>query len=278
MVQLSNELMTLRRQLLRLRGDSKIFPDASVVIPVNAQTDLVTVFQVLFDIGRYSGNKSVEIILVVNNYADGNPPNEVETYRELGINVIAIPKIDRNTKIISIPQAARIPGIQMAQSETILLFDADCRIPHATDLIDWYVSQFEKGFDLAYTHVDYFDLPSGFSVKVRMFIHHSSRWFRRTVLGLPTSRGSNYAIRKKLILELFAQRRVLQEVSVGPVVKTIGGKIAYSGAKKLIVYTSGRFFSGGWKELFSYLIWRVGFYNRILTMKSKTADTDQQEI
>jgi hypothetical protein len=79
------------------------------------------------------------------------------------------------------------------------------------------------------------------------------------------------------MLELYAQGRIPQELSVGPVIKAMGGKIAYSGAKKLTVYTSGRFFSGGWKELLSYLIWRVGFYNRTFNLRSKAARSDQQE-
>ena len=278
MLELSSESLLLQERLLRLRGDPTLPPQASIVIPVNAQKDLITVFQVLSDIGKYSGNNSAEIILVVNNYPEDNLPSEVELYREICVKVVAIPKIVKTGRVAAIAQVARVPGIQIAQSEIVLLFDADCRIPHATDLIDWYISQFENGFDLAYTHVDYFDLPTGISVKARMLIHHSTRWFRRTVLGLPTPRGSNYAIRKRLILDLFAQGRALHELYIGPEVKKIGGRIAYSGAEKLTVFTSGRFFSGGWKELFSYLAWRIGFYKRILNTRSKAASTERQEV
>jgi glycosyltransferase involved in cell wall biosynthesis len=165
--------------------------------------------------------------------------------------------------------AARIPGIERSHSDYVLLFDADCRIPNPGSLIDWYISQFEKGADLAYTHVDYIDLPAGVSTMARMFIHHSSRWFRRSVLGIPTTRGSNYAIKRKLMLDLFSQGRLLYDIHVGPVIRYYGGRIAYSGSKDLIVYTSGRFFSGGWKELFSYLKWRVGYYRRVRMLKSK---------
>jgi hypothetical protein len=104
---------------------------------------------------------------------------------------------------------------------------------------------------------------------VRIFVHHAWRWFRRNILGTPTSRGSNYAIRKKFILHLFDQGRIPYDLHVGPVVKSMGGKIAYSGAKELMVYTSGRFFAPGWKVLAEYLIWRVGYYRRILKMKPK---------
>jgi hypothetical protein len=193
-------------------------------------------------------------------------------YRELGLAVLGIPRVEHQGGVAI---AARIPGIQMAQSPKILLFDADCRIPNPTALINWYITKFEEGCDLAYTHVDYTDLPPGLSVKARMFVHHASRWFRRTILGTPTSRGSNYAIRKKLILDLFAQGRVPYDIHVGPVVKSIAGKIAYSGAKELVVLTSGRFFAPGWKVLVEYLIWRIGYYRRILKMKPKKAVTDQ---
>jgi hypothetical protein len=119
--------------------------------------------------------------------------------------------------------------------------------------------------------VDYTDLPPAISVKARIFVHHASRWFRRTIFHIPTSRGSNYAIRKELILELFRNRRILHEIQVGPAVKSIGGKISYSGAKDLVVLTSGRFFSQGWKVLITYLIWRIRFYLRVFRMKSKSA-------
>jgi hypothetical protein len=108
-----------------------------------------------------------------------------------------------------------------------------------------------------------------------MFVHHASRWLRRNVLGTPTSRGSNYAIRKKLILHLFAEGRIPYDIHVGPTVKSMGGKIAYSGAKELVVLTSGRFFAPGWGVLIEYLIWRMGYYRRILKLKPKKAITDQ---
>jgi hypothetical protein len=55
----------------------------------------------------------------------------------------------------------------------------------------------------------------------------------------------------------------------------MGGRIAYSGTKELLVLTSGRFFDPGWKVLVAYLIWRTGYYFRILKMKPKKAAQDQ---
>jgi hypothetical protein len=271
MIELTNEEDTLQ-QLLRLRGNRAFYPDASIVIPVNAQKDLVNLPRLLSDLTQYSGGKQLEIILVVNNYPAEDPPREIEMYRHLGLLVIGIPHVEHEGGVAI---AARIPGIQIAQSQNIILFDADCRIPNSTALINWYIAKFEEGYDLAYTHVDYIDLQPGLSIKARMFVHHASRWFRRTALGIPTSRGSNYAICKKLILHLFAEGRIPYDIHVGPVVKSTKGKIAYSGAKELVVFTSGRFFTPGWKVLVDYLIWRMGYYRRILKMKPKKAVTNR---
>ncbi len=248
MVELPSEFATLKKEMLRLRGDRTRYPDASIVIPVNAQKDLTNIYRLLSDLARYSGRKQIEIVLVVNNYPVDDLPPEIDLYRHTGLDVIGIPHVEH---------------------------EGGVRIPNPTALIDWYIAQFDDNHDLAYTHVDYTDLPPGLSVKARIFVHHASRWFRRTILGIPTSRGSNYAIRKKLILHLFGQGRVPYDIHVGPVVKTTGGNIAYSGAKELVVLTSGRFFAPGWKVLIDYLIWRTGYYRRILKMKPKKAVTDQ---
>ena len=262
----------VRESLHRLYGDSTLPPRASIVIPVNAQKDLSRILLVTSDLAAYKSSEPIEFILVVNNYPQENPPKEIEEYTRLGFRVLAVPKVDYRGGVAI---AARILGIELARSESLLLFDADCRIPNADALLSWYITQLESGVDLAYTHVDYFDLPSGMSTRVRMFIHHASRWFKRVVLGVPTCRGSNYAIKRQLILDLYAQGRLPYDIHVGPVLKSIGGKIAYSGARELVVYTSGRFFTGGWKELIMYLVWRVGYYRRILTSRSEKISPDK---
>jgi hypothetical protein len=272
MIEFSTDLKSLKEQLARLRGDTAVLPQGSVVIPVNAQKDQTNVFRVLSDVGGYHGKKQLEIILVVNNYPVDNPPREVELYEQIGLRVVAIPYVERKGEIAI---AARMHGIRIAQAEVVLLFDADCRIPNSTALINWYLARFEEGCDLAYTHVDFTDLPRDLAVRTRRLLHHASRWFRRSILQMPTSRGSNYAIRKQLILDLFAQGLIPYEIQVGPAVKSRGGKIVYSGARELVVLTSGRTFSQGWKPLISYMIWRLGIYRRILKMKPKKAVPDQ---
>lgn len=262
----------LQDRVALMRGTPDLPPDASIVIPVNAQKDLAPLQRVLSDLARYSGGRRIEMILVINNYPADEPPVEVQVYQQAGIQVIGIPKIHHQG---GVAMAARIPGVRLARSQAVLLFDADIHIPNPGALIDWYIARLQEGFDLAYTHVDYTDLPPGISVKARMFVHHASRWFKRKILRIPTSRGSNYAMRRDLMLDLFEQGRIPYDIHVGPVVKSMGGRIAYSGSKELLVLTSGRFFDPGWKVLVAYLIWRTGYYFRILKMKPKKAAQDQ---
>lgn len=262
----------LSEDIIRLRGDATKHPFASIVIPVNAQKDLSRILAVASDLAAYKGNQSIEFILVVNNYPAESPPREIDEFIKLGFIVLSIPKVEYRGGVAI---AARILGIELAHSEFVLLFDADCRIPDANSLVDWYITQLRSGFDLAYTHVDYMDLPTGMATKARMFIHHASRWFKRVILGIPTCRGSNYAIKRQLILNLYSQGKIPYDIHVGPVLKSVGAKIAYSGDRKLVVFTSGRFFNGGWGELVMYLAWRIGYYRRIFTAQFKKDLSDK---
>jgi glycosyltransferase involved in cell wall biosynthesis len=262
----------LKERVAHLRGNPADSPDVSIVIPVNAQKDFAPLQRVLSDLAHYSGNRRVELILVINNYPADAPPEELSMYQGTGIQVLGVPKIHHQG---GIAMAARIPGVRLAHSQYVLLFDADCRIPNTGALIDWYAARLREGCDLAYTHVDYTDLPPGISVRARMWVHHASRWIKRNILHIPTSRGSNYAMRRDLMLDLFEQGRIPYDIHVGPVVKSMGGRIAYSGSRELLVLTSGRFFDPGWKVLLAYLIWRTGYYFRILRMRPKKAAQDQ---
>jgi hypothetical protein len=262
----------MRDELRRLRGDPSIQPYASIIVPVNAQKDLLRVLTLLSELTNYRGDWSIEIILVINNYPADAPPEEIDEYRRLGLQVVEIPKVEHRG---GVALAARIPGIQVAQSEKILLFDADCHIQDPTSLLDWYIQQLDAGVDLAYTHVGYADLAAGLAIKTRMFVYHAIRWYKRVIMGIPTSRGSNYAIRRQLILDLFAQHRITYDIHVGPAVKALHGKVAYSGAKQHVVLTSGRFFSNSWKELFSYLVWRTGYYLRVKPTKPASPSVEQ---
>jgi len=118
-----------RDDLRRLRGDPHTPPRASIVVPVNAQKDLLRVLTLASDIVAYRGCQPIEIILVVNNYPANNPPEEIQEYQRLGFRVLGVEKVKHQGGVAI---AARIPGIEVAQSEIILLFDADCRIQNPT--------------------------------------------------------------------------------------------------------------------------------------------------
>jgi hypothetical protein len=72
------------------------------------------------------------------------------------------------------------------------------------------------------------------------------------------------------MLKLDDQGLLDYEEKVGMTIKSIGGKIAYSGDKSLTVLTSGRNFRGDWKELFEYIAWRMGYYRRLALFRPET--------
>lgn len=260
----------LHEKLVRLRADLARAPDASIVIPVNAQGDLENVLQILTDIAAYSGQYSFEVILVINNYPPDEPPPEIKTYGDLGLRVVNIPDVRRPGEAVGF--TARIPGVQAAATECVILFDADCRIPDSSALLDWYVDQFKAGAKAAYTHVGFYDLRDRLPNRVRLLIHHGSRWIKRVVLRIPTTRGSNYAVSRSLMLELYHKGMLADEMNVGPTFKAAGGRVTYSGSKDLTVLTSGRMFTGrSWIRLFRYYSYRLRYNLRVLRVRANVA-------
>jgi hypothetical protein len=258
----SARLEQLGVQLARLRGDEAAPPDASIVIPVNAQEDLENVLGVLGDVARYEGTATLEVILVINNYAEEHPPPEIAAYERTGVRVVAVPSVWRAGEAVCL--SARIPGIRIASSERIMLFDADCRISNPSLLFDWYAEQFDRGAQVAYTAVGYYDLRPLWSVRARMLAHHLARWIKRVILRIPTTRGSNYATDQALFLRLYEGGFLTDDLNVGPAAKAAGGRVVYSRAKGLRVLTSGRRFKGGWWKLARYLCYRLGYNLRVI--------------
>lgn len=252
-------------------------PDASIVIPVNAQGDLENVLNILQDIRRYQGVNRFEVILVVNNFEPESPPAELEAFEVMGVRVIAIPCVRQSGEAVGF--SARIPGIRAATAETCILFDADCRIPDATALLDWYVQQFKAGAGCAFSHVDYYDLREGWSIRTRILIHHTARWFKRNLLGVPTTRGSNYAVHRTTMLALYDDGYLADEMNVGPTFKASGARIAYSGKKELRVLTSGRRFTpgGGIMKLARYFRYRLLYNVRTLPVRKGVAQHTGRE-
>lgn len=265
----SERLRHLQQRIAHIRGNNDSLPQATIVIPVNAQADLENIFCVLEDITTYTGRYTIETVLVINNYPLDSPPEAIRIFESLGICVVSIANVRKQGEPPGF--TARLHGVRAAKSEVVISFDADCRVPNATAVLDWYIEQFQRGADTAYTHVDYYDLQPSFTVQVRIFMHHASRWAKRTLMGIPTTRGSNYAVRRSFVLPLYDQSFLADEMNVGPTVKTKGGRIAYSGHKQLQVLTSGRYLKGGWREMLRYFSYRLRYNLRVLPVSKDAA-------
>jgi hypothetical protein len=272
---LTEELSQLRKQILRIRGEIESNPDASIVMPVNAQGDLENVLRLVGDITRYTGPYSLELILVINNFPPNEPPVEIDTYAGLGLRIVSIANIREPGEAPGF--TARIPGAEAALSENTIFFDADCRIPNPTVLLDWYIQQFKMGTQAAYTPVEYYDLRDRFSIRVRIWVHHFARWIKRAILRIPTIRGSNYAINRSLILRLYTQGILADDMNVGPAARSAGAKVVYNGSREMRVLTSGRMFSGGWSKLFKYLFYRLRYNMRVIPVRTNAASYTHRE-
>lgn len=242
----------------------------SIVIPVNAQGDIDNVRRLLNDLGAYRGAHGIETILVVNNFPPEAPPlAAIAELEGRGARVLAFPALRRPGEAIGF--TARIPGARAAHSQWLVSFDADCRIPNATSLLDWYVEAFRKGAGGAYSHVGYHDVRPGLSIQARLAAHHGARWVKRNVLRVPTVRGSNYGIRRDLLLQLYDDGLLADDMNVGPVLRHIGQPLAYSGDHRHVVLTSGRMFRGGWRKLGRYLVYRWQYNRRVLPVRGDAA-------
>lgn len=269
------ETDNLGQRLRSLRGTAAEDPNVTVVVPVNAQGDLVNVRSLLSDVARYDGSRTVEVVLVVNNFPADVPPPEVEELRGIGATVLAIPSVRRPGEAVGF--SARIPGIRAASADFAVLFDADCRVPNPTALLDWYAEQFRTGAQAAYTPVTYYDYADSISLRVAFAVHHAARWIKRNIFRIPTTRGSNYAVRREMILRLYDDGFLADEMNVGPTVKRMEGRVAYGSGKDLTVYTSGRMFSPGWRRMIPYFLYRLRYNLRVLPVRSGVASVTGRE-
>jgi hypothetical protein len=257
----------VRLTALQPRGGKR--PDVSIVIPVNAQGDIAGVLATLTDIAAYSGGNSVEVILVINNYLPPLSVPDLSGFEALGVRIISLPSVrrpDRPGEAVCL--SARIPGVRAARADYVVLFDADCRIPNITELLDWYLKQFHRGATAAYTAVHYYDLQPTLAVRTKIAIHHVSRWGKRSIWRIPTTRGSNYAIQQAVMLDLYDDGVLADDCNVGPACKALKGQVAYSGRKSLRVYTSGRMFRAGWRRIVPYFFYRLRYNLRVLPVRS----------
>ncbi len=267
----------------QLRGDlAALLPyddrplAASIVIPVNAKGDQENVLRVLQDLATYRGRRGFEVLLIVNNYAPDTIPEMVETYKSLGVRVLAIPSVRRHGEAVAL--SARLIGTRNANTENIIHFDADCRILNATALLDWYADQFAKGAKVAYTQVGFYDLRRNWPNRVRTLCHFLARWFKRAVMRIPTTRGSNYAVDRMALISGYDAGMIADELNVGPTIKANGGKTVFSSARELFVLTSGRMFTGrSWIRLFQYLRYRLRYNLRVIPLRTDAASHSGRE-
>jgi glycosyltransferase involved in cell wall biosynthesis len=245
-------------------------PVLSIVIPVNAQGDLGNVHRLLDDLAAYRGPNAIETILVVNNFPpDDQPTDAIADLVARGARVLSFAALRKKGEAIGF--TARIPGARAAASPWLVSFDADCRIPDATSLLDWYAEAFRGGAGGAYSHVGFRDVRPGWSIQARLATHHGARWVKRNVLRIPTVRGSNYGIRRDLLLQLYDDGLLADDMNVGPALRHYRHPVAYSGDRRHVVLTSGRMFRGGWRKLGRYLRYRLDYNRRVLPVREGAA-------
>jgi Glycosyltransferase like family 2 len=252
-----NKWEQFREDVNRLRGNPQLKPSASIIIPVNACADLSNLRLLVTDLVKYQGSHTFEIITVINNYREGNQPHEVEILSEIGMRVLNIPDVHQPGETVAF--SARLPGIETANSEITIQFDADCRIPNITPLLDFYVEQLNSGYMLAYAPVHFFNLPEDSTIPIRVRIHHTVRSIKRNLLKIPTPRGSSYAINRTILIRLYETRKLRDDIQIGPNIKALGGKSAYSDDWNLRVLTSGRKMRKGWWRMIRYVVRRLMF-------------------
>ncbi len=266
--------VTFADRVRALRGDASRAPDGSIIIPVNAQADVERVWTLINDLLFYQGRSTFEIIVMVNNYRPDDPP-VLDPFHQAGVRVVSCP--DVRIPGIRVAVTARVHGARVAASSLTIHIDADCRVPNPTALLDWYVEQFAAGVSAAYTPVNFCDLSDDSATRARVAIHHLTRWFKRRVLGVPTIRGSNFAIDRELFIELFDAGYLPADFSIGPVLRARGMPVAYSNSPHLAVLTSGRYFERGWRELVRYLIYRLRYNVRMLRVRAGMTNPDDRQ-
>ncbi|HXE81268.1 MAG TPA: glycosyltransferase [Vicinamibacterales bacterium] len=244
--------------LTRLLAEGISTPDVSIVIPVNARSDLECVMNPLGNIAAYTGRYRIEVILVINNYPPDDPPDAaIDSFRRMGIRVIAVPSARRPGEVVIV--SARALGAREARAPITVHFDADCRIRDATALIDAYVHRMRRGAHVAYSRVGHYEVRRKLGVYVKLGLHHSIRWVKRNIFRIPTTRGSNYAVDRALFLRLYDEGRLSVDMQLGPAARLAGAKVAYLGGRRLSVDTSARRFQGRWGRMIPYLVQRLRY-------------------
>jgi len=243
----------------------------TVVVPVNAQSDLATVEALLDDLAAWtSADSRHAVVLVVNNY-DAERPPAFDGLQRRGIQIIAEPKLPLRHGEVP-PIAARVLGARRARPGLLVHFDADVRIPNVEAVLGWYQRQFVAGARVAATGIGFHDVPASRSVRARIAAHHAARWAKRVVLRAAVTRGSNYATDRDLFLEAYDNGTIADELNVGPAITALGGRYAYGHGRDLRVFTSARRLRPGWLRLARYLRYRLLYNLRTLPVRGRAGE------
>ena len=125
------------------QGAAGTAPDASIVVPVNAQGDLENVVILLGDLARYAGPHAFETLLVVNNYAEDDPARARVARGPPRRSRARVPSVREPG--VAVALSARVAGMRAVGSPYAIHLDADCRVPDPTSLLDWYVERLHSG-------------------------------------------------------------------------------------------------------------------------------------
>jgi hypothetical protein len=231
----------LRRHMQRLRGTAEADPNASLIVPISARSGFSLIQGLIGDLARYRGSYTLEIILMVAASLAGSAPEEIEHLRGLGLQVIAAPEGGQNWEAVQLE--ARAQGVEAARAGITLHFSPDARLPDATALIDWYIQSLYSVYQLAYSQISYYGLPDGMNTRLSLALVDTFRKVKRVLLGVPTTRGSNYAINRHLFLKLYESGKLTVDLPVGLAVRLAEARSRYSSERRLQVYLSAHKYS-----------------------------------
>lgn len=228
------------RRLQSLRGE--LFdadPNASVIIPVRSRTQLTHSLALLSDLARYHGDYTLEFILVVDDFE--LIPEESEYFRNIGVHLVFTEPDGPERAGGTIDVRAR--GVRAARAGITLHFAPDVRIPDPSALIDWYIESLYSEYQLAYTWIDFENRPGRLSTRLSLVVLNVLRSLKRTLLGVPTTRGCNYAVTRSLFLELYETGQLSADINIGLAARLAEARSRYSKEPRLRVVLSTRKYS-----------------------------------
>lgn len=235
----ARHLEELRQRLPRLWSPPQADPNASVIVPVGSPAGLQQVFYLLADLACYEGFYSLECLLALPAGQDWPPAEKLELLEALGLRLVFIPAGVWEQGAL----AARAFAAQAARAGVLLHFASDTRLPDPTALLDWYVGSLSGSYQLAYSRVDFYGLPERAGVRLSLRLLDGLRLVKRRLLGVPTPRGSNYAITRALFLDLYEAGKLSDDTPVGLAARLAQARSRYSSDRRLRACVSAHKFN-----------------------------------